>query len=130
MYSEASIKLRSPKNMYQTRVETADEVSKKFDKCFTQDIGAMNRGVISDSSFIVSFKRRPMKKEAIRKNAKGLIKKTSDEKEATPKNAKGLVQNTSDEKRATPQNAKGLVQKTSDEKRGTSQNTKGLVQDV
>jgi hypothetical protein len=85
MYSEASIKLRSPKNMYQTRVETADEVSKKFDKCFTQDIG----GVISDSSFIVSFKRRPMKKEAILKNAKGLIKKTSDEKRGNPKKCKG-----------------------------------------
>jgi hypothetical protein len=33
-----------------------------------------------------------MRKEAIPKNAKELIQKTSDKQEATPKNAKSLIQ--------------------------------------
>jgi hypothetical protein len=63
----------------------------------------MNRGALSDPSFICSSKRPSMKKEATPKNAKGLIKKSSDEKEATPKNAKGHMKKTSDEKRRQPQ---------------------------
>jgi hypothetical protein len=35
----------------------------------------MNRGVLSDPTFIGSSKRPPMKKEATQKIAKGLIKK-------------------------------------------------------
>jgi hypothetical protein len=83
MYLEASIKLRSPKNSCQSRVETANMVGWKFDKRFTQTIGAMNRGTLSNPSFIGSFKRPPIEKEATPKNAMRLIQKTSDEKEAT-----------------------------------------------
>jgi hypothetical protein len=49
----------------------------------------MNRGVLSDPSFIGSPKRPLMKKEV------------------TPKNAKGLTQNTFNEKRGNPEKRKG-----------------------
>jgi hypothetical protein len=42
-----------------------------------------------------------MKKEAIPKNAKGLIKKTSDEKRGNPKTAKGLIKKISEGRRST-----------------------------
>jgi hypothetical protein len=54
-----------------------------------QNIGAMNRGALSDPSFIGSFKRHPMKKVATPKNAKGLIQKTFDEKRGNTKKHKG-----------------------------------------
>jgi hypothetical protein len=111
MYPEASIKLCSPKKSYQTRVKTANEVGWKFNKRFTQDIGAMNRGTLSDPLFIGSLRRPPMKKEAGRKTQRGSPKRPPIKKRGTPKNAKGLVQKTSDEKRGAPQNAKELLQK-------------------
>jgi hypothetical protein len=36
------------------------------------------------------FKRPPIKKEAILKNAKGHVQKTSDEKRGNPKKCKGV----------------------------------------
>jgi hypothetical protein len=48
----------------------------------------MNRGALSDPSFIGSFKRSPMKIEATPKYTKGLIQKTSDEKRGNPKKCK------------------------------------------
>jgi hypothetical protein len=90
MYPEASIKLPSPKKTnVKTRVKTTNKVSSKFNKCFTQDIGAVNRGVLSDPSFIGLFKRPPMKNEATPKNEKGLVQKTSNEKRSNPKKRKG-----------------------------------------
>jgi hypothetical protein len=86
---EASIKLCSPKTHVKTRVETANKVCWKFDKCFTQDIGAMNGGALSDPSFIGSFKRHPKIKEATQKNAKRLIQKTSNENRGNPEKCKG-----------------------------------------
>jgi hypothetical protein len=44
----------------------------------------MNRGALSDLSFIGSFKRPLMKKEATPKNEMGLIQKTSKEKRSNP----------------------------------------------
>jgi hypothetical protein len=132
--------------MYQTRVETADEVSKKFDKCFTQDIGAMNRGVISDSSFIVSFKRRPMKKRGNTKKCKevrskdirwkkrqpqkmqrGSFKRPPMKKEPPHKMQRGLFKRHLMKKEAPRKTQRGSF-KMSDEKRGAPQNAKGLVQ--
>jgi hypothetical protein len=78
-----------PKNSCQSRVKIANKVSLKFDKRFTQNIGAMNRGAISDPSFIGSLERPPMKNEATPKNAKGLIGKTSDERRGNHKKRKG-----------------------------------------
>jgi hypothetical protein len=70
---------------------------------FTQTCGAMNRGALSDPSFIHSFIKKTFdEKEATQKNTKGIIKKISDEKDAIPKNAKGLIKKTSDEKRGNP----------------------------
>jgi hypothetical protein len=39
-------------------------------------------------------------------------------KKRQPENAKGLIKKTSDEKRGNSKNAKGLIKKSSDEKRG------------
>jgi hypothetical protein len=100
MYPEASIKLRSfPTNSSQSRVEIANKVSWKFDKCFTQTIRAINRGVLLDPSFILSLKRLSMKNRQPQKSQWGSFKRLPMKKEATPKNAKGLVQKTSDRKR-------------------------------
>jgi hypothetical protein len=87
----------------------------------------MNRGALSDLSFIGSFERPPIKKRHPAK-CKEAHSKDPDKKRGTLQNATGLIEKTFDEKRGTPQNAKGLIQKTSDEKRGTPQNAKRLVQ--
>jgi hypothetical protein len=85
----------------------------------------MNRGVQSDPSFIGSFKRFPMKKEATSKNAKGLIQKTSEEKRGNSKKIqRGSFKRPPMKKYASPKNTKGLIQKTSDEKRGNPQKHK------
>jgi hypothetical protein len=89
MYPKASIKLRSPKKSHQTRVKTANEVSCKFNKRFTQNIGAMNRGVLSDASFIGSFKRPWIKKEGPRKTQRGSFKRPPMKKEAPRKMQRG-----------------------------------------
>jgi hypothetical protein len=49
----------------------------------------MNKGALQDPSFIGSFKRPPMKKEATPKNAKGITQKTYDEKGGNPEKRKG-----------------------------------------
>jgi hypothetical protein len=67
------------------------KLAKNSMKRFTQHNVAMNRGALTDPSFIGSFKRPPIKKEATKKNTNGLVQKTSDEKG-------GIVQKTSDEK--------------------------------
>jgi hypothetical protein len=50
----------------------------------------MNRGMLSDPSFIGSFKKPPMKKEATPKKHKwGSFKRPPMKKEATPEKHKG-----------------------------------------
>jgi hypothetical protein len=83
MYTEASIKLSPSKSM----VKIANKVSLKFDERFTQFHGAMNRGALSNLSFIGS-------------------KKTSDKKRGNPKKCKGVAQKTYDEKRGNPERCK------------------------
>jgi hypothetical protein len=89
LYPEASIKLRSPKTN-QIRVKTANTVSWKFDKRFKQDIGAMNRDSLSDSSSNGSFERPPMKNEATPKNVKRLVEKTAVRKRGNLEKRKGV----------------------------------------
>jgi hypothetical protein len=101
MYTKASIKLSPPKSM----VKIANEVSLKFDERFTQFHGAMNRGALSNLSFIGS-KKTSDKKRGNPKKCKGLLKRPMMKKEATPKDANGVAQKTSDEKRGNPEKHK------------------------
>jgi hypothetical protein len=54
-----------------------------------QNFRAMNRGALSDPSFIGSLKRTLMKKRGTPQNTKGLLEKPSDEKRGTLTKLKG-----------------------------------------
>jgi hypothetical protein len=69
----------------------------------------MNRGALTDPSFIGSSKRSPIKKEANLKNAKGLIQKTSDKKRGNLEKCNGAYSKTSNEKVTTLKNTNGLI---------------------
>jgi hypothetical protein len=84
MYLEALIKLRSAKSM----VEITNKVSSKYDECFTQICGAMNRGVPSDPSFI-GLQKTSNEKEATAKMLSDSLKKISDEKGGNQKMQRG-----------------------------------------
>jgi hypothetical protein len=67
----------------------------------------MNRGALSEPSFIGSFKRPLMKKEPTLKTPSCSFKRPPLEKEVTSKNAKGLAQKTSDKKGGNPEKRNG-----------------------
>jgi hypothetical protein len=72
MYPEASIKLRSPKKSRHGKVEPANKISSKFNKCFYANL------------------RIHEQRRVVRLLVHWLNKKTLDEKRDTTKNTKGL----------------------------------------
>jgi hypothetical protein len=142
------------KNSCQSRVEIANNVSCTFDKRSAKNIGAMNRGTLSDPSFIGSFKRPLMKKEAPRKMDRGSFKRPLMKKEAPHKMQRGYFRrppmkkeaplktqrvsckgppmkkrNPAECKEATS-NAKCLMQKTSDEKEAPHRTQRGYLKQL
>jgi hypothetical protein len=84
----------------------------------------MNRGALSEPSFIGSFKRPPMKKEPTLKTPSS-FKRPPMKKVATQKTQMGSFKRPLMKKEAISKNAKGLAQKTSDEKGGNPEKRNG-----
>jgi hypothetical protein len=74
MYPEASIKLCSPKTHVRVESKHLTKSAANSTSVSHKKIGAMNRGELSDLSFIGSFKRPLMKKEAPHKTQRGRSK--------------------------------------------------------